>query len=488
MLSRRNFVAVVMGARYGSASAPQDLDWINLVDAAAMLRRRTVSPVDLTQSCIRRVERLNPRLNAFITVTAETAIAEARLAEKEILAGRWRGPLHGIPIALKDLFDTAGLRTTAASAQYSERFPAEDAEVVRRLRAAGAVILGKLNMDEFAYGFTSETSCYGLSRNPWDAQRSPGGSSGGSAIAVATGMCFAALGSDTGGSIRLPAAFCGITGLKPTYGRVATRGVVPLAWSLDHVGPMCRSARDAATVLAAICGRDRVDPACSLAAVPPLNDILRVPAKTLRLGVPKGAWFQKSDPEIKDASENAVKLLERLCRTVEEVDLPLLPPAPQLPALPLTYLLIIQSEAYAFHEELLKRHPERYHASTRNSIQNGEKIAVGDYVRARREMERLRAEIGSVFDRVDLLITPTSPGAAFELGKTPDVAFLGNTAPWNLYGLPSISVPCGFTAGGLPIGLQITGPAAREDLVLKLADAYQQSTDWHRRRPPATRS
>ena len=488
MVSRRNFVGVVMGARSGSASAPQDLDWISLVDAAAMLRRRTVSPVDLTQSCLRRVERLNPRLNAFIAVTAETALAEARRAEKEILASRWRGPLHGIPIALKDLFDTAGLRTTAASAQYSERVPAEDAEVVGRLRAAGAVILGKLNMDEFAYSFTSETSYFGLSRNPWDAQRSPGGSSGGPAIAVATGMCFAALGSDTGGSIRLPAALCGITGLKPTYGRVATRGVVPLAWSLDHVGPMCRSARDAAAVLAAICGRDRVDPACSMPALPRPDDIFRFPAKGIRLGLPRGSWFQQVDPEVKDASDKALKLLERLCGAVEEVDLPPLPPAPQLPSLPLTYLMIIQSEAYAFHEELLKRHPERYHASTRESIQNGEKIAVGDYVRARREMERLRAEIGRVFDRVDLLITPTSPGAAFELGKTPDVVFLRNTAPWNLYGLPSISVPCGFTGGGLPIGLQITGPATREDLVLKLADTYQQSTDWHRRRPPTAGS
>ncbi len=238
-LTRRSFLAAL------AAPGERELHWMSIEDAAALVRRRKVSPVELTQLCLSRVERLNPKLNAFITVCGEKALADARAAEKEVGAGRWRGPLHGIPIALKDLFDTAGVLTTAASAQYAGRVPAEDAEVVRRLKAAGAVILGKLNMDEFAYNFTSETSFYGPSRNPWDARCTPGGSSGGSAIAVAAGMCFAALGSDTGGSIRLPAAFCGITGLKPSYGRVPAKGVVPLAWSLDHVGPMCRSARDA---------------------------------------------------------------------------------------------------------------------------------------------------------------------------------------------------------------------------------------------------
>ena len=450
--------------------AEQELHWKSIEDAAALVRRRKVSPVELTQLCLSRVERLNPKLNAFITVCGEKALADARVAEKEIGAGRWRGPLHGIPIALKDLFDTAGVLTTAASAQYAGRVPAEDAEVVRRLKAAGAVILGKLNMDEFAYNFTSETSFYGPSRNPWDARRTPGGSSGGSAIAVAAGMCFAALGSDTGGSIRLPAAFCGITGLKPSYGRVPAKGVVPLAWSLDHVGPMCRSARDAGMVLSVLSGGGA------------LNDGLPV-VKRLRIGVPKGAGWEAADSEVRVAVDSALKLIGGLGRGVREVELPVLEPSPQLPVLPLTYSTIIQAEAYAFHEEMLKGHPERYHAGTRRSIENGAKIGVGEYARALREMERLRSEIGRVFDRVDVVITPTAPGAAFELGTTPDLVFLRNTAPWNLYGLPTISVPCGLTSGGLPIGLQITGGAGREDVVLRLAGVYQQATDWHTRRP-----
>jgi len=483
MLSRRRFAGVVVSARSLSA-APRDPDRIDqLLDAAAVLRQRVISPVELAQSCLRRVERLNPHLNAFITVTAESAMKEARLAEKEIAAGRWRGPLHGIPIALKDLFDTAGVRTSAGSAQYADRVPAEDAVVVQRLRAAGAVFLGKLNMDEFAYSFNSETSFYGLSRNPWDVRRSPGGSSGGSAIAVATGMCLAALGSDTGGSIRLPAALCGVTGLKPAYGRVSTRGVVPLAWSLDHVGPICRSARDAAAVLAVLSGGGRSDLACSLPPVPPEREMFRATAGKLRLGLPKGPWLQGAEPEVKDAYESALKVMGRICGPAEEVDLPHLEPA-SLPEFPWAYLTIIQAEAYAFHEEMLKRTPERYHPATRQSIRYGEKIAVGEYIRARQEMVRLRAEVRRVFERVDLLITPTAPGTAFELGTPPNMIFLRNVAPWNLFGLPAISVPCGFTSRGLPVGLHIAGPPAREDLVLLLADLYQQSTDWHKRRPP----
>jgi aspartyl-tRNA(Asn)/glutamyl-tRNA(Gln) amidotransferase subunit A len=330
------------------------------------------------------------------------------------------------------------------------------------------VLLGKLNMDEFAYNFTSETSFYGASRNPWDLKRTPGGSSGGSAIAVAAGLCFASLGSDTGGSIRLPAAFCGITGLKPSYGRVPAGGVVPLAWSLDHVGPMCRGARDAAIVLETIGG----------AGLERMTSV-----KRLRLGVPKGTGWRASEGEVSGAVDGAVKQLGGLCQGVEEVELPTLAMSPELPVLPLTYTKIIQAEAFAFHEEMLRRSPEKYHAGTRRSIENGAKVGVGEYARGLREMERLRFEIGRVFERVDLVITPTAPGAAFELGSTPDLVFLRNTAPWNLYGLPTISVPCGFTGSGLPIGLQITGGRGRDELVLGLAEVYQKSTDWHRRRP-----
>ncbi|MBL8231313.1 MAG: amidase [Bryobacterales bacterium] len=470
MITRRDILLSLAATAPSSGATPTDLHWLSIAEAANLLRRRAVSPVDLTQACLRRVEALNPRLNAFITLTADTALTDARKAEKEIRTGRPRSPLHGIPIALKDLYDTAGVLTTAASAHYARRIPTEDAEVVRRLKSAGAIILGKLNMDEFAYNFTSETSSFGASRNPWDPARSPGGSSGGSAIAVATGMCFAALGSDTGGSIRLPASLCGIAGLKPTYGLVDAQGVVPLAWSLDHVGPMCRTARDTATVLSVLAGRT--------IAIPPR------PAKTLRTGIPKGPWLQGIDTEVRTAFDAAVKLLGGSM----EVDLPAHPRSQAIPDLPQTYITIIQTEAFAFHEEMVRQHPERYHAGTLQSIRNGSAIPAAEYARARREMDRLRMAVRTVFERVDLLLTPTAQAAAFELGKPAPLTYLRNTAPWNLFGLPTISIPCGFTKGGLPVGLQITGAPGRDDLVVQLAGAYQQASKWHLQRPPDAQS
>ena len=434
-----------------------------------MLRRRTCSPVELTQACLARITKWQGPLNAFITVTAEEALRQAREREAELSRGRARGPLDGIPVALKDLFDTAGVRTTAGSAQYTDRVPSADAEVVRRLKAAGAILLGKLNMDEFAYNFTSETSFFGASRNPWDTARSPGGSSGGSAIAVATGMCFAALGSDTGGSIRLPASLCGITGLKPGYGRVSARGVVPLAWSLDHVGPMCRSARDAAVVLEAIGGR---------------GGAARTEAGRPRVGVPREMYYEGLDAAVGKAVEAAIQDLGRIGAGVREVTLPRLERSEGWPDLPLAYSRVISAEAYAFHREMLARHPERYHPGTRASIEGGAAVTAADYILARREMDELRAGSGGLFENADVLVTPTAPGAAFELGKPASLVYLRNTAPWNLYGLPTISVPCGFTEAGLPVGLQITGPAGRDDVVLALAAAYQETTDWHRKAPP----
>jgi aspartyl-tRNA(Asn)/glutamyl-tRNA(Gln) amidotransferase subunit A len=468
MASRRTFTAGLLASAAGAAFAPaDDPAWLGVEQAADLLRRRKLSPVELTQACLRRIEQLNPKLNAFITVTGAQALAQARVLEAELAAGRRRGPLHGIPIALKDLIDTAGVRTTSGSEQHAGRVPAEDAEVARRLKAAGAVLLGKANMDEFAYNFTSETSFFGASRNPWDPTRSPGGSSGGSAIAVASGMCLAALGSDTGGSIRLPAALCGITGLKPSYGRVSTRGVTPLAWSLDHVGPMCRSARDAAFLLEAMSGRP-VTPAAR-------SDV--------RLGVPRSIFFEGLDPQVERAIDDALKALGRLGASVRDVVLPELAPFPQWPGLPLAYARIISAEAFAFHEPMLRDSPERYHAGTRRSIENGAAVTAAQYIGARREMERLRADTARAFPQVDLLITPSAPAPAFELGKPASLVFLRNSAPWNLYGLPSISVPCGFSREGLPIGLQITGPPGADGAVLSLAEAFQRATDWHTRRP-----
>ena len=468
MVSRRAFVGSVLAVR-ALRGADAGIPWANIEDVSALLRRNKTSPVELTRLCLDRIEKLNGRLKAFVTITAERALVEARMLESEGRAGKWRGPLHGIPIGLKDLFDTAGVRTTAASKQWADRVPSKDAEVVRRLKAAGAIVLGKTNMDEFAYNFTGETSSFGTSRNPWNPQRSPGGSSGGSAVAVAAGMCFAALGSDTGGSIRLPAALCGITGLKPSYGAVSTEGVAPLAWSLDHVGPMCRSARDAAVMLEALTGKAVRDTAVNV--------------RRLRLGVPRTLFYDDVDPEVEKAVATATNTLGSMTAGAQDVVLPVLARSSDLPDLPETYVRVISAEAYAFHQQMLRAHPERYDSGTRKSIEGGAAISAADYIRARREMEGLRSDTNRWFAAADLLITPTAPGAAFPFGER-RLVFLRNTAPWNLLGLPSVSIPCGFTREGLPVGLQITGAAGRDDAVLALAAAYQKATDWHTRRPP----
>jgi aspartyl-tRNA(Asn)/glutamyl-tRNA(Gln) amidotransferase subunit A len=468
MISRREFAGSML-ASAALRAADDGLAWASIEEVSGLLRRRKISPVEITRLCLDRIEKLNKTLNAFVTVTGVRAQGEAKTLEAEARAGKWRGPLHGVPIALKDLYDTALVRTTAASQQWAERVPTEDAEVVRRLKAGGAILLGKLNMDEFAYNYTGETSSFGTSRNPWNPERTPGGSSGGSAVALAAGLCYGTLGSDTGGSIRLPAALCGITGLKPTYGLISAAGVAPLAWSLDHVGPMCRTARDTAIMLEVLSGKPVRDSAVNV--------------KTLRLGIPRAVFYESIEPEVAKSVSAATEVLSRITAGAREVVLPPLPPAPNVPDLPETYIRIIAAEAYAFHQQMLREHPDRYHAGTRKSIEMGAPVTAADYIRARREMERLRSNLEPWFAGADLLITPTAPGAAFRFGSG-RLVFLRNTAPWNLLGLPAISIPCGFTSEGLPVGLQITGAAGRDDAVLALAAAYQRATDWHERRPP----
>jgi aspartyl-tRNA(Asn)/glutamyl-tRNA(Gln) amidotransferase subunit A len=468
MVSRRLFVGSALAAPL-LRGAEEELVWSSVDEAGAPIRRKRTSPVDLTRACLNRIDKLNGELNAFITITAGEALEAAKALESEVRAGKWRGPLHGIPVALKDLYDTAGVKTTAASRQWADRIPGRDAVVVQRLEQAGAIIVGKLNMDEFAYNFTGETSSFGTSRNPWNTRCSPGGSSGGSAVAVAAGMCFAALGSDTGGSIRLPAAFCGITGFKPTYGVVSAEGVAPLAWSLDHVGPMCRTARDASLMMEVLAGKPMRES--------PAN------VQKLRLGIPRAVFYEGIDPEVAKFVADATATLAKLTAGAKEVVLPVLAPSKDLPDLPETYIRIISAEAYAFHRDMLRAHPERYNAGTRKSIEGGASVSAPDYILARQQMDRLRGASTEMFRDIDVLITPTAPGAAFEFGER-RLVYLRNTAPWNLLGLPAVSIPCGFTAGGLPVGLQITGAAGRDYTVLALAQAYQKVTDWHRRHPP----
>ena len=458
-----------------------DITWLSLQEAAALVRRKSVSPVELTQACLARIERLQPALNAFITVTADQALQQARDAEAEIQKGKWRGPLHGIPLALKDLFDTAGVRTTAASGVFKDRVPQEDAEVVRRLRAGGAVLLGKLNMHEFAYGGTSVPTYFGAVHNPWNLDRIAGGSSGGSAAAVAAGLCYGALGSDTGGSIRQPSAYCGLAGLKPTYGRVSTHGVVPLSWSLDHVGPMCRTVTDAALLLQGIAGYDPREITSVDAPVPDYSQAMRMKVSTLRLGVPRKLFFEQIDPEIEAAVNKAIEVMGKLAAGARDVELPAYRTLP-----------VVAAEAYAYHAEYVRKTPELYQPSTLERINGGAKITAEAYIAGRRELDRLRRVIRDVFTSVDVLVTPTTPvspasiadSAKSDVPPPGGVTYsLRNTQPFDIFGLPTISVPCGFTSAGMPIGVQISGPHFGEQMVLALAHAYEQATEWHTRRP-----
>jgi len=444
-----------------------------IVALAPRLRRKEVSPIELTRDCLDRIEKLNPALNAFITVTAESALAEARAAEIEISRGNWRGPLHGIPIAIKDLIDTAGTRTTAASALFEHRVPAEDAEVVRRLRLAGAVILGKNNLHEFAYGGSSLVSFFGDVHNPRNAGHIAGGSSGGSAAAVAAGLCYAAIGTDTAGSIREPAALCGCVGIKPTYGRVSARGVIPLSWSLDHVCPLAASVGDAAVVLQAIAGYDALDVCSVNVAVSDYVSGLRDGTKTLRIGIPRAHFYDDLDDEVRLAVEQALVVIGELVADVREVEIDVS-----------SDRTVQAAESLAYHADHVARTPELYQPETLRRIRSGANISAAEYIHRRRELDVERRRAHERFADVDLLITPTMPvpaPAIADLKKDPDalrpaeLALLRNTRPFNVWGLPAISLPCGVTKNGLPIGLQIAGPHWREDLVLRLAFAYEQA-------------
>jgi aspartyl-tRNA(Asn)/glutamyl-tRNA(Gln) amidotransferase subunit A len=457
---------------------------LSLTEAAQLVRRRKVSPVELTQACLDRIEKLNPGLNAFITVTAEAALASARSAEQEIGRDGWKGPLHGIPVALKDLLDTAGIRTTAGSGLFRERIPHEDAEVVRRLKAAGAVLLGKLNMHEFAFGGSSAFSYFGPVHNPWNLAHSPGGSSGGSAAAVSAQLCYAALGSDTGGSIREPAACCGIVGLKPTYGRVSTSGAIPLSWSLDHLGPMTRTVNDAALVLQVIAGYDPQDPGSIDEPVPDYGADIEGATAALRLGIPRDYFYESLHPDIQTALQAALGVLAKLTRT--QRDVPPLAADASYASIMDPYVAILSAEAYEFHRDYVAKSPELYQVATLQRIRAGAAVTLSAYLQSRRRLDQARYAAARYFADVDLLITPTMtvpPFALSELGD-PDSArplelrMLHNTRPLNLLGLPAISVPCGFSAQHLPLGLQISGPPGGEATVLRLARAYERATAW----------
>jgi aspartyl-tRNA(Asn)/glutamyl-tRNA(Gln) amidotransferase subunit A len=438
--------------------------------ASEQMRTGKLSPVELTEQCLARIERFNPRLNAFITVTADLAREQARTAEREIRDGKWRGPLHGLPIALKDIVDTAGIRTTAASALFADRVPERDADVAARLRRAGAVLMGKTNLHEFAYGASGVIGHFGVTRNPWNPSHTCGGSSSGSAAAVAAGMCCGAIGTDTACSIRLPASECGITGFKPTFNSVSAQGVIPLAWSYDHVGPMTRTAEDAALMLEVI---------AETGQAPSLQRDIR----SLRLGLPCEYFFDGLDPEIKTAVDSAMRLLEGLAAGLREISFPVDEDR-----------AVASRESWDYHAEFVARSPQLYDRETLRRIRTGERVTDEAFAQKKGELESLRKNAAQLFAdcQVDLLLTPATPippPLIDDLRRDPqalrptELLMMRNMRPFNVLGAPAISVPCGFTRQGLPIGLQIAGPPGADAVVISLAYAYQQQTDWHLRAP-----
>jgi len=452
-----------------------------LHEAATLLRARKASSVELTRACIRNIERLDGELVAFISKTLDRALADAARADGEMASGTDRGLLHGIPVALKDLYDVKGDVTTAGSKIFADNVARADSAVAEKLRAAGAVMLGKTNLHEWAFGVTNQNPHFGSAKNPWDRTRIPGGSSGGTAVAVATGMCFISPGSDTGGSIRIPAALCGIAGLKPTYGRVSLRGVVPLSWSLDHAGPLARSVRDLAIGLQILAGRDQGDPVTAAVDVDDYLTDLDAGIKGLRVIVPANYFFDNIDAEVERAIREAARTLAGLGAVVSERSLP------RTEELRETQRAILSVDAATFHRDRLAERAADFGADVLQRLRAGQQISGAETARARRSAVEIRHEWVSLIGEDSIVLTPTTPiPAPAREGQDAVAAAMkltANTSPFNLTGLPALSVPCGFTREGLPIGLQLAAAPWREALLLRAARAYESATSWHERHP-----
>ena len=464
-----------------------DLAYETVTALAPRLESRELSPVELVDTLLARIERWRP-LNAFITVTADAARAQADQAAREIAAGRYRGPLHGVPISLKDLIDTRGIRTTCGSRVLADHVPARDATVTARLREAGAVLLGKASLHEFAYGVTNNNPHFGPTGNPWALDRIPGGSSGGGAAAVAAGLGCVSIGTDTGGSIRIPAALCGVVGLKPSYGRVSTHGVFPLSWSLDHPGPLVRSVEDAAIVLQAIAGPDPHDRATLGQTVPDFRATVRRDVRGLRLGVLDDPYHRQVEHGVRITFDAALDVLRGLGLRLEPITVPRAADAF------VAQLAIIQAESASVHERWLAERPNDYGPETLERLRQGQFVTATQYLRAQKVRGLVIEEFGELFTRVDALVLPSVPAVAPRIGQA-TVEIDGQAVEtralmtrfsrlFNFVGAPALSVPCGFGAGGLPVGLQIAGRPMDEETVIAIGAAYERATPWHTRRPP----
>jgi aspartyl-tRNA(Asn)/glutamyl-tRNA(Gln) amidotransferase subunit A len=465
------------------------LEFANIEVLSALLAKKKVSPVELTQLYLSRIEQLNPTLNAFITVAAESALAEARAAEGELLRRKRRGPLHGIPVVLKDNIWTRNLRTTVGSLILRDFVPPEDATVVRRLRRAGAIVLGKTNLHEFAYGVTSENPHYGAVRNPWKTDRIAGGSSGGSAVAVAAGLCAAAIGSDTGGSIRIPSALCGVVGFKPTFGRVSVHGVFPLAPSFDHVGPIARRALDAALVLECIAGRDPRDATSLARSERTFRPALR--RKWPRLGRPKEHFWVNVDSEVRRITERAVADFVKAGAEVEQISLPTVAAGVEAANL----IAAVEASQVHEHASYFPARASEYGADVRGRLERGGKTRAVDYLSAQQTMRRARDEVETALASVEAIVFPTAPVGAPPIGsecvqagpvQIPLRSALVDLNRFgNFTGLPAISLPCGITEAGLPVALQLVGRRFEEARLIAIAHHFSESErGWQLRHPP----
>jgi aspartyl-tRNA(Asn)/glutamyl-tRNA(Gln) amidotransferase subunit A len=489
--SLESFAAEGLGAGLNA----DQIAGLSLADAASQIRAGKLTSTMLTQACLERIGIYNSKVDAYITVLSAQALAQSAQLDAEARSGKFRGPLHGVPIAIKDNIDTAGIRTTAASKVYDDRVPTEDAEVVRRLTAAGAVTIGKANLDEFA----DAVSYFGSVRNPWALDRDPSGSSSGSAAAVATTLAYGALGTDTGGSVRLPSAYCGTVGIKGTYGLVPIRGIVPLAVSLDHCGPITRTVEDAAIMLNTLAGYDRYD---ITSVQHPKEDYvaqLDQPVSGFRLGIPRAPFYDHCDDDTAKAVEAAIATLAKMTKSVKDVYLP------STAAYTWGSLNNIGNEIYAYHEDLFLTRGARYSLAMQLQLQ-AQKDAmnapsttgsaqVSAYIKHRWDMELLRRTVDDSFTDFDLVVLPTLRTMPQKLSfvidseentkpHSPGVMDLDNCTAFNVFGLPAISIPCGFSKDGLPVGLMIAGPHFSEGKILALARAYELETRWDAHRPP----
>ena len=468
-----------------SAHSESELAFLSIEQAARLLRRREISPVDLVEAALARIERAGSNLCVFLTVLADASRQRAKKAEREIRGGRARGPLHGIPVSLKDNFATRGIRTTAGSKILAHWVPNADSDAAKSLARAGAILLGKTNMHEFAYGITGENPHYGSSRNPWAPDRISGGSSGGSVVAVATGMGFASLGTDTGGSIRVPSALCGIVGLKPTFGLVSTAGVVPLGVSFDHVGPIARNVTDACIMLEALAGKLPRGQ-----TRPDYRKLRKNRPRRFSVGMPKDFFFERLDGEVRRLVEAAAKKFEWLGARVEEVSLPRMTRAVEQA----TNLVVAEASAYHESQGYFPARAAEYGDDVRGHLEYGHKLLAVDYLRGLTAREEVVGDFQAAFDEVDVILAPTSPITAPPVGEkqvrvegeretATRAELLRFTRPSNLSGMPAISIPCGFTRESLPVGMQLMGPKWGEARLLAIALAYEEATEWHKRHP-----